>query len=306
MKYLKSINEDLTGWVNVKIDKEVFFRVQRFISAINTDYGVEAFDAKLKYIANPTKPKIGSVNEKIQKQMSGVMLMHYLNELKNNFNGSSAGFLLESFLGGLIGGIVVDDNGPIDVKSTDGQSYQIKFFNWDNTSHISINSSLTCDYYIIALKKGDDIFVWRLNQAGSSPDRLLSTYLTKPIEKEPVKKEVILTKAGKPKKEKKEKPVVWITKLKKRLDLAIKIDVSSKNIDSKIDLMADGLKQDLNSIWTEISDLQFNIEGIVTGVDKNHHSLNDNEYEALHKAAKANLTKLEEQLTSLKGNMGNR
>lgn len=285
MKYLRQINEDLTGWVNVKIDKEVFFRVQRFISAINIDYGVEAFDAKLRYIANPIKPKTGSLNQKIQKQMSGVLLMHYLNELKNNFNGSTSGFLLESFLGGLIGGEVVDDNGPIDIRSADGQTYQVKFFNWTNTSHIAINSSLTCDYYIIALKKGDDIFVWRLNQAGASRDRLLRTYLTTP---------------------RGDKPVIWITELKKKLDLAIKIDVSSSNIDNRIDLMAKGLKQDLNSIWTEISDLQYNIEAIITGVDKNNQSLDEKEYEALHISAKANLTNLEAQLTSLKGNMGNR
>jgi hypothetical protein len=47
----------------------------------------------------------------IQKEMSVIILLHYINEIKDYFTPSASGFLFESFLGGLIkNSKVVEDN----------------------------------------------------------------------------------------------------------------------------------------------------------------------------------------------------
>ena len=292
MKHLKGINEDLTGWVNVKIDKEVFFRIKRFIKAIDSRTGAVAFDDKLKYISNPIKYKYGSKNENIQRQMAGIILLKYLNEIKNHFSPSSSGFLLESFLGGLIGGTVLDDNGPVDIVGDDRQTYQVKFFSW-KTSHLKIKADPNdqCDNYIIALKDNDDIYIWRLIKPPAN--------YSVPTRTNQTESEYLLSNwldNGK----------IHATKLKKRKDLAIKINVSTQEINNKIRDISEVLMLSLKDIWDEISDLQYNIETIVSGVDKDSINVDDDKYDELYNNAKENLEELEDQLIRLKKGMGRR
>jgi hypothetical protein len=60
--------------------------------------------------------------------MAVIMLLHYLNEIKDFFNPSAAGFLFESFIAGLIPkSFVADDNGIADIVA-EGRKYQIKLY----------------------------------------------------------------------------------------------------------------------------------------------------------------------------------
>ena len=62
----------------------------------------------------------------------------------------------------------------------------------------------------------------------------------------------------------------------------------------------------LKDIWDEISDLQYNIETIVSGVDKDSINVDDDKYDELYNNAKENLEELEDQLIRLKKGMGRR
>jgi hypothetical protein len=60
--------------------------------------------------------------------MAVIMLLHYLNEIKDFFTPSAAGFLFESFIAGLIPkSFVADDNGIADIVA-EGRKYQIKLY----------------------------------------------------------------------------------------------------------------------------------------------------------------------------------
>lgn len=281
MKHLTRFNEN--SWVNIKIDRDVFNRVKRFISAVSVvgdRTGVKGLEAKLKYIGNPRKPSYTSTNEKIQEQMGALILLRYLNELKNNFDATSAGKLLESFIAGLVGGEVLGDNGPVDIQAGN-QTYQIKFYDF-NSNSLSINPA-TCNHYIIALKNEDMIYIWRLSNTNTTPTQIsIHTYMN----------------AG--------NTALNLTSLKDRMDLAIELDVSSSSIEDRIERLSAGLNTDMSKIWKEIASLQENVESIVTGVAPNNERFSESDYLSLYDQSSQNLKNLQDHLVTLKGSMGTR
>lgn len=303
-----------TGWVNVKIDMEVIKKIKRFSTNLgdNTPGG---FMKKLEYLSNPKKLKQDKYNsnsdltENIQKRMAVVMLLRYMEEIKDYFNPSQSGFLFESFLGGLLPGRVPDNNAYYDMLSEDGSTtYQVKFYDYKADS-IDINSPMKeikvgkdvkivqnldnwCNYYIIALKEHNKIHLWNLKKDNgigtTSKENLLDTYLSD-----------TLTQIGKKVDGLKYKRMLRVSDLKshKTGDMYVCIDLSK--IDDVIDECSEGLKEIVKDLWETVSSLQYNVETILVGVDQNHKKLEEGDINKLYDNAKGDVKNLENMILNL-------
>ena len=200
MKYLKrfeSIDDiEKLGWVNIKIDEKLFIRMAKYVTALDTvltnDRDKYDLYKKLEILSN-IDSYIQRSNIDIQTKISIITLLQYINEIKGQFNPSSAGFLLEGFLAALIHGNKVSGNksaditnrqapqlpseSPAEVDEYDDEylqisykdleavefetsaggmnkiKYQIKLYKKDSTIKIKMNK--ICDYYVICLKDGN-------------------------------------------------------------------------------------------------------------------------------------------------------
>lgn len=199
MKYLKkfetvddSINR-LSGWVNIKIDEQLFIRVAKYVEALDTllvhqRYRYDLYK-KLEILSKVDEKLNSSVD--IQTKISVITLLQYINEIKGQFNPSSAGFLLEGFLAALIHGKKIKGNKAADItgrqtpeenqveddeytdeylktsykdleavefETESGDNlgkitYQIKLYKKGNSIKIKMNK--ICSYYVICVKDGD-------------------------------------------------------------------------------------------------------------------------------------------------------
>ena len=186
IKCLLNVASAPTGWVNVKVDMEVIKRVRRYSTGLVnpdkvSDNSHDAFISKLKSLSEiSNKDKNIVINNidrsEIQKQMSAIILLHYVNEIKTFFTPSTSGLLFESFLGGLIPfAKVTEDNGKADISVPNpgrkNIDYQVKLYS-ENSSNVGIalnglvdegevsahpNREIPLDYYLICIKRGDMI-----------------------------------------------------------------------------------------------------------------------------------------------------
>ena len=95
-----------------------------------------------------------------------MMLLQYLRDIKNNFNASSAGFIFEDFIAGILDGSKPDGNPAVDVWDAKKDGYQVKLYN-DGKSSIKLssqydpkNDAQNVKYFIVGVKKGDSIVVY--------------------------------------------------------------------------------------------------------------------------------------------------
>jgi hypothetical protein len=230
------------GWVNVKIDKETAKRVRRLMLGLGfTESG--NLRNKLRFLSNPVEGRIRqgeSVGQALNRKISAMMLLQYLREIKMNFNSSTAGFLLEDFMAGLLGGEVVPGKGAVDVR-TSTTNYQFKFYA-QSSAKIKISNrtgeqphktilclkgtesvdvyELAYDYFLDNIEEGDDgLSINNFKMLSENNGGYLG-----------------------------------------RLDF------------SRIDQMTDDLNADLkgsvSSLWDVVSELQFNLEAMLTGIEK--------------------------------------
>ena len=303
-----------TGWVNVKVDMEVIKRVRRYSNGLVnpdkvSDNSHEAFISKLKVlseISNKDKNIVANNIDRseIQKQMSAIILLHYVNEIKTFFTPSTSGLLFESFLGGLIPfAKVTEDNGKADISvpSTGGNTdYQVKLYS-ENSSNVGIalratakegdiisefpNGEIPLDYYLICIKRGDMIDIYILNDDSTSPcfyHKFRSGY-------------------------KKDKPDETYTSntfslslLKNSTVPELKYTLNLSDLEGKINIIGKGIKRNLDFLYKQLSQFQYNVETIITGVDeKSQKIIDDNKFQIISKNAEENLTQMTKVLTKL-------
>lgn len=271
-----------TGWVNVKIDMEVLKKVRRYAKSLGTqnNNGYTSFISKLEDIQRISSrdlrysKKSGEVlassfnkkRETIQKEMSVIILLHYINEIKDFFTPGSSGFLFESFLAGFIpNSKVVEDNGVADVTA-DGVSYQMKLYGYlSSTIPVTLNDDI--DYYIVGIKHPQKIDIYIIKRdtvpaiqisSGFSMSRMTSNANIK------------------------------------------KFSFELLNIEERIASIAKGLKKSLDFLYTQLSEFQYNIETIVTGVDENGDLVVENdEFDRYKSRAIYNVENMSKELDSL-------
>jgi hypothetical protein len=273
-----------TGWVNVKVDMEVLKRVRRYaLSLGDNDRGFESFVAKLEEMSeisgrDPGKKHRGFSKGRanIQKEMSVIILLHYINEIKDFFTPGSSGFLFESFLSGLIpGSKVIDDNGVADVVAGDSK-YQIKLYsNVYNDIPVNMKNGFN-DYYVIGIKNPQDIDIYLVDNSNPATSVLSTLYKTR-------------EKSGS----------VFNLSALKASDQVLKFKIELSRLEEKIESIGEGLKSSLDSLYSELSDFQYNIETIITGVDNKGQVINADEFKSLQGSAEQNVTIMRSQLAEL-------
>jgi hypothetical protein len=167
----KSIVPD--GWVNIKIDTQLKLRLKNYVDVL--DQHLISIGKMNIYQKHDLFLKIDAISDmgnelmsdrvNIQTKLSIVTLLQYLREIKNNFNASTSGFLLEFFIASLIGATVKGDFSKYDLThkiiDVGKLKYQIKFYDEKNPAEIDWpeDSSKRCNYYVICLKRNDSIVV---------------------------------------------------------------------------------------------------------------------------------------------------
>ena len=303
--YIKCVPSTSTGWVNVKVDMEVIKRVRRYSAGLVekdkvSDNSHSAFVRKLKSldrISNSSVKVRNITQQAIQKQMSAIILLHYINEIKTFFTPSAAGLLFESFIGGLIPfAKVTEDNGKADITvPTDKGNieYQVKLYNtsaqyidiavnrYDDAS-IHPNGEIPLDYYLICIKRSDEVVVYVLDNKPKS-DGYYNKFRT----------------GGETSKSK----TFSVTALNDSSKLCVsngtKFILSLTNLEERIKNLGDNLKDSLDSLYSLLSQFQYNLETIITGIDKDGKKVDEADFSIHSKNATANVKQMQIKLQDL-------
>jgi hypothetical protein len=277
-----------TGWVNVKVDMEVLKRVRRYsLSLGDNNNGHESFLSKLTEMKEISSREPGKKHRgfskgrtNIQKEMSVIILLHYINEIKDFFTPGSSGFLFESFLAGLIpNSKVIDDNGVADVVAGD-LKYQIKLYS-NVYNQVPVNMKGVNDYYIVAIKNPQDIEIFIVDNSN------LATSVLKDV-----------ATVRKSKNEKPGETLFNIKSLRNNKNVkSFKIELS--RLEEKIESIGEGLKSSLDSLYSELSNFQYNIETIITGINSKGQVIDGLEFKSLENASEQNVTIMRDKLTEL-------
>ena len=290
--YYKLVPITPTGWVNVKIDMEIVKRVKRYAKSLGTNTkGHQSFLDKLsefeKFSSQKREEKYISRLKRgtIQKEMSCILLLHYINEVKDFFNPSQSGFLFESFIAGLIpDSRIKEDNSPVDIK-TSHDRYQLKLVDW-KTDYIEITMdndlarSRYLEYYMIALKYIDRIELLIVD----------GVELERRIDNRTIGDLITPGKRFK------------VKSLSSLSDDAIlkKFVIELTDIEGRIKNLGENLKKNLDELYLELSKFQYNVETIITGVNEKGVMIkNQSEFDVYHLLADKNIENLAKHLTNL-------
>ena len=291
MKFLKRFEgvddiDKLSGWVNVKIDEQLYIRMAKYVTALDTlmPRVKDRYDLykKIEMLSNVDK-HIQNNNVDIQTKISIITLLQYLNEIKEQFNPSTSGFLLEGFLATLIHGVKIGDYGASDISSSYSEldavqfetesgrgvkklDYQIKLYK--NKGNIKINWKNKCDFYVICLKNEDktiDVHILSINPLDR--DSYIGNYLVVPrgmtdadyiLALDDITDHVNLN----------------TNKLyTKKHKFLIKLDVASSTIERLISSCGDDIKRSIDKVYTSLSELHYDVDSLVTGYDKNKRKI---------------------------------
>jgi hypothetical protein len=277
-----------TGWVNVKIDMEVIKKIKRFSKNFSNRIGIEGLKDRLKLLTKDTKYRPTRSTKSIQMELSAIMMLHHLNELKTHFDPSSAGFLFESYVAGLIpGSFVREDNSSIDLEDKTGKTYQIKLL--DSVSGLPIRkdeSGEYLDYYIISFKYADKISIFILDGKDSEKPEYVENFKSKPYRRE-----------GKLIDSNNFSDANFRKYNQSNCNFVY--DLSLINIQDKIDNIARGLKETLDKLYKNLSEFQYNVETILTGVDQKGNILEPDEFSKLESSSERNVIIMKDELRSL-------
>lgn len=283
-----------TGWVNVKIDMEIVKRVRRYSTGLgNNRPGFDNFLFKISEFQELSKAKreekyIKRIKKnKIQREMSVIVLLHHLNEIKDFFTPSQSGFLFESFIAGLIPNAKVnDDNSSADVVAGNDH-YQIKLYKESSGIAVTQDNGRLLDYYIIGIKHIDRIEIITINSRDIQNDIIVA------------QEKKIITEGGE-----KAIPCFSLPNLRKtgKLDQnLVKIfNIDLNNIEERILNLGEDLKMAIEYLYDEISSFQYNIEALITGRDQNGKRA---DFDQHYNNAGQNVTNLKTYLDDIKTNI---
>jgi hypothetical protein len=296
-----------TGWVNVKIDMEIVKRVRRYSTGLgNNRPGFDNFLFKISEFEELSKAKreqkyIKRIKKnKIQREMSVIVLLHHLNEIKDFFTPSQSGFLFESFIAGLIPNAKVnDDNSSADVVAGNDH-YQIKLYKESSGITVTQDNGRLLDYYIIGIKHIDRIEIITINSRDIQNDIIIAQEEKKIITKGGgvIDEEtgIIIRKAI---------PCFSLTNLRKEAkqtqNNTVKIfNIDLNNIEERILNLGEDLKMAIEYLYDEISSFQYNIEALITGRDQNGKRA---DFDKHYDDAGRNVTNLKTHLDDIKTNI---
>jgi len=318
MKYLKKFEaiddiQKIRGWVNVKIDEQLFIRMARYVLALDTlcKNKTDWYNLFTKVdILSNIDEHINGDRLSIQEKISIITILQYLNELKNQFNPSSAGFLLESFLACLIHGEVVPGSKEADIssayseldavqfKTTHGGGikklrYQIKLYN--NKGNIKIKWKDLCDYYVICLKNPDKtIDIHILTKDEEDEDSWIGNFAANITGTDEFIRDVGM----------RTQHILLNTRklyTKKGHKFMRKLDISDAKINSLISACGKSVKESIEKVYNTLSELHYDVDALVSGIDKNKSNITTDNAKA---NADRTIDKISQDVSDLKRDIG--
>ena len=310
IKKYNTFNEDLipdvnptgrkfvpSGWVNVKVDNELPIRIGRYVKALDklvaTRSRADLYE-KIRTLGD-IENIIENSDVSIQTKIAIITLLQYVREIKTQFNAPSGGFLLESFLAALIHGQLEETGfGIADLISTDkslvydiGVSelrYQIKFYKPGSTIKVNMwreTEDEICDYYVIALKDADgDVTVNILDGKNENDPSYIGKFATKLQGTN----EFLRT-------DNKGTYLVVNTNKLKLHEFAVTLEIS--DVDMLIEQIGENVKKTIEDIYEAISNLHYDVDSVITGVDKFHRVV---KIDAAHKKTEEDIEELQSKL----------
>jgi hypothetical protein len=273
MIYSKILPILSTGWVNIKVDMEAFKKVKRYSSGLGDD-----LDSRLLSLSKDVLSR-NRTTQTIQRELSAIMLLHYLSEVKNHFDPSSSGFLFESFMSGLIpNSIIKEDNQKVDIEDDSGNKYQLKLVDYASQTITLLKNPQDVDFYIIGLKYPTMIKIIVLTTEDDNYENYYGEFMVK---------------SGTNK--------LSIPALRAVTGDDFVYELRLDNIDKRIDNIAKGLNSALDKLYAELSEFQYNVETVITGVDKNCVILEEDDFDRITKDSGRNLRQMREELNRLVG-----
>lgn len=311
------------GWVNVKIDRQLEFRLKNYVDVLddhlistNKIHPGQKHDlfSKIDALADMGN-ELTSDQVSIQTKLSIVTLLQYLRELKNNFNASTSGFLLECFLASLIGAKVKGDFSKFDlthkILDVGKLKYQIKFYGEGNPSEIDWPDDIRkrCDYYILAIKEGDKISVSIFNGKNTADPSYMANF-AKPIGRGKNRGTDVIRSKDIYKKVKNSNGTTdevlvrtdkWITmdpgenvytnfQFKRTIDL--------KQIERIISSCSQSIQDSIKILFDRISEMEYHAESIITGRNLNSVELSKKKTEEITSDIKNQLDGLSDSLNN--------
>jgi len=294
-----------SGWVNVKLDEELHIRLARYVESLDTLLTEnEKYNLFKKIDLLSDKKKI--IESDIRTKISIITILQYLKEIKNKFNPSSSGFLLEGFLAALIHGEIISDNGYSDIRSRTPQkyidgdksidkfidlsynelnpvkfktkggsqnnpilNYQIKLYKDGSSINVTWGDD-RCDYYVICVKSGDAITVRILNGKDENDDTFIGKFCTT-IKNIP---EIINGRLNPESYERTSKTgsrryiTISSVKLKDRFKEDNTKVLDFNIMQNIIDSCGEDIKKSIENVYNHLSELHYNIDSLVSGYNK--------------------------------------
>jgi len=291
------------GWVNIKVDNDMYVRMSRYVSVLDRVLFIKGSTSKEdKYNLFKKVELLSTISSLIKDndiamkdKVSLITILQYLKELRRHFNDSSSGFLLEGFLAALIHGELKAGRGPVDLEGNNytkpdeeeedyddlsksyaeldvaefetvpedqGEKklkYQIKLYKAGN--NIKVNVIKECNYYVICLKRGGNIDVHILTPKQIRSDKF-----------------AVIQRGGKMDDPDKNVRIGGVNGTKRYVELNttkfennnFKVTLQISNLDLLIKESVDTFKDLIDEIYLKLSDLHYDIDSLITGVDKNN------------------------------------
>lgn len=227
------VKDQYAGWVNVNINQEdLSNRIKRFSASFGIA-GHGRIADKLAIIGNPSDDI-----QKLQQSMAAIIILEYIKEMRANFNTSSAGFIFEEIIAGLLPGKTIggsnDGFGPVDILGDDGYTYQTKLYRPQIGNKYVYAKIKDVDFLIYGIKVSDsELSLYQLDY---------DTYATHAAQKSGINQ----------------------SKVKQYGEHIGSIDTS--NIDGKISNLLQDSYNSFKLLFRTVSDLEANLEAMLTGV----------------------------------------
>lgn len=281
------------SWVNIKVDRDLPIRISRYAKALDVYVQREDLKAKLEILSNPIglyrKYQYG-----VQCKLSIVLLLQYLKEIKNNFEASSAGFLFEDYIAGLlhqkrVGGYSKSDFN--DNSTGVVRTCQIKFYT-KSKGQIELKvekgkEAELLDYYIIGLKGANEAYIWIIDDKGEfrKKDYIDPYYFTD--SKGKLTKKIAYYKIN-------------ATKLKADIPSKKPFVLDYGKIDNLVNTLTKEIRESVDKLYSDISELNYNIETIITGISKEQDVVSPDKIDDYYTKAEDNIKSIGSDIEKLK------
>jgi hypothetical protein len=270
------------GWVNVKIDKNLKLRLRRYVEVldrylISSGRFVESDKEDLfKKIDALSNYDLIMKNASVQEKLSLVTILQYFKEIRENFNASTSGFLIENLIEALIHGHALSDMSKTDVlvrkkevetKGIKGIKYQIKLYEEMSDCEVSFPPEIKerCDYYVIAYKSTDGVEFSILDGKNEKDESYILNFarpiVRVPKEQPELKGRIVRFKDNRTK----TGPYLVIDPKIINNKFKFKRKIYFQKIDEVIKSCGDDIQSTITNLYNNISELEYLCETIITG-----------------------------------------